>query len=125
MEIEDEGRRLELLLPWPPSVNHYWRASGNRRYISPQGMTFRRHVFDAMPVNWEEMKGRLQIKVQAYPPDYRKRDLDNILKALLDSLEHAGAYLNDNQLDKLVVIRRDVILGEGKVLITVETLCAL
>ena len=125
MEIEDEGRKLLLMLEWPPSVNHYWRASGNRRYISPRGMAFRQHVISTMPTNWLAFKGRLQVRIDAYPPDYRRRDLDNILKAILDSLEHAKAYLDDNQIDKIMVIRRDVISGEGKVIITVETLCAL
>ena len=41
----------------------------------------------------EELFMRLRI----YPPDRRRRDSDNVLKCLLDSLEKGGAYLDDNQ----------------------------
>jgi crossover junction endodeoxyribonuclease RusA len=52
---------------------------------------------------------RLAVTINVFPPDKRKRDIDNILKCILDSLEHAKVYNNDNQIDMLTVIRRDVI----------------
>jgi crossover junction endodeoxyribonuclease RusA len=33
-----------LTLPYPPSVNHYWRRVGRRTLISREGRTFRRDV---------------------------------------------------------------------------------
>ena len=41
-------------------------------------------------------------------PDRRKRDLDNILKALQDSLQAAGVYKDDCQIDLLTVKRCEV-----------------
>lgn len=32
---------LEATLPWPPSVNHYWAARGNARYLSPRARAWR------------------------------------------------------------------------------------
>ena len=37
-----------------------------------------------------------------------KRDLDNILKSLLDSLDHAGVFDDDEQIDELHVLRAGV-----------------
>lgn len=48
------------------------------------------------------------------PPDRRKRDLDNLTKALFDALTHAGAYLDDCQIDQFTMNRSEVIKG-GKV----------
>ena len=79
---------------------------------------------DSMPANWEPFAGRLQIYIEIFAPDYRVRDIDNINKGVLDSLEHAGAYLNDNQIDKLTIIRKGVIPKAGKVIVTLETLDA-
>ena len=35
-------------------------------------------------------------------------DLDNRIKALLDALEHAGVYEDDEQVDEIVVRRRRI-----------------
>lgn len=119
-----DDRKLILTLDYPPSVNHYWLTHGKYRYLSPRAREFRQHVIDSMPLNWEPFTGRLQFKMEVFAPDRRARDLDNTVKGCQDSLEHAGAYQNDNQIDKLIVIRRDVIPRAGKVIITIETLCA-
>lgn len=52
------------------------------------------------------LTGRLGICLDAYPPDKRRRDLDNILKPLLDSLVHAGLIEDDSQFDELHVLRK-------------------
>jgi crossover junction endodeoxyribonuclease RusA len=54
--------------------------------------------------------------MDAFPPDRRRRDLDNIQKALLDSLEHAGVYADDNQID-LLIARRQARFDGGQVLV--------
>ncbi|HAO9386629.1 TPA: RusA family crossover junction endodeoxyribonuclease, partial [Escherichia coli] len=50
-------------------------------------------------------KSRLRIKIIADVPDSRRRDLDNILKSLLDSLIYAGFAEDDEQFDDIRVIR--------------------
>ena len=45
------------------------------------------------------------MRLDAAPPDKRRRDLDNILKALLDSLVHAGVLIDDEIIDELHIIR--------------------
>jgi crossover junction endodeoxyribonuclease RusA len=57
--------------------------------------------------------------MDAFPPDRRRRDLDNIQKPVLDALEHAGVYEDDSQIDLLVTCRREVVPG-GRILVMVE-----
>ena len=101
---------IQLLLPWIPSVNHYWGVSGKQRFIGKKGKEFRAKVMDAVnEAGIQALEGRLAVHVALYPPDRRKRDIDNVLKSLLDACEHAGCYENDSQIDELHIIRRDVI----------------
>lgn len=110
---------LILELPWPPSVNHYWVASGHRRYISRKGIEFRKCVLVACQDNDIKFDGPVSITIGAYPPDRRKRDLDNILKGLLDSLEYAEIYKNDNQVARLFIERKEI-EKPGKVIVGIK-----
>lgn len=113
---------IHLTLPYPPSVNHYWGQSGKRRFIGKKGKEFRDKVIKI--VNCEKIStlfGRLSVTVYLYPPDRRKRDLDNCMKSLLDACEHASCYENDSQIDELHIIRMNVVKG-GECLITVHQL---
>lgn len=63
---------------------------------------------------WEEdrrlwpLTGRLAVSIRVYPPDKRRRDLDNLMKCLIDALQHAGMYQDDSQIDRLLVTREDL-----------------
>jgi len=61
---------------------------------------------------------RLSVFIEAFPPDKRKRDLDNVLKSLLDALQHAGVYADDCQIDRLSIIRKSPLNGIVKIEIT-------
>ncbi len=104
---------MELILPWPPSVNHYWRKWRNRMVISKEGREFRRRVerLCAAPAgvfdNGNKKPPRIALCMDAFPPDRRRRDLDNLQKATCDSLAHAGCYEDDSQIDILLVRRRE------------------
>ncbi|HBC5835333.1 TPA: RusA family crossover junction endodeoxyribonuclease [Escherichia coli] len=53
--------------------------------------------------------------VLPYPPTvntyWRRRDLDNILKAPLDALTHAGLLMNDEQFDEINIVRGQPVSG--------------
>ena len=101
---------IKLKLPYPPSVNHYWGQVGSRKFLGKRGKEFREAVFlCSLNARKGVLNARLQVKVYLYPPDKRKRDIDNVLKSLLDALEHAHVYENDSQIDKLCIERREVI----------------
>lgn len=67
------------------------------------------------------LSGRLAIQIKATPPDKRRRDLDNILKSLLDSITHAGVIIDDSQFDAISILRMPN-TSPGKVEITIYQL---
>jgi crossover junction endodeoxyribonuclease RusA len=103
-----------LTLPYPPSINHYWRRVGPRTLLSREGRTFRRNVCALLGGGGPRKPpsgGRIALAMDAFPPDRRRRDLDNIAKPVLDVLEHAGLYEDDSQVDLLLTRRRDPVRG--------------
>lgn len=111
---------LNAILPYPPSVNNYWRMCNNRVFVSSQGVAFRNKIC-AMVKTETSSKERLSVFVTVNCPDKRKRDIDNILKSLLDSLQAAGLYDNDTQIDKIFVKRGEIVKG-GNVKVIIKEL---
>ena len=70
---------IDLVLPYPPTVNTYWRRRGSTYFVSKVGERYRRDV--ALIVRQQQLKlnlsGRPAIEIIAEPPDKRRRDLDN------------------------------------------------
>lgn len=90
---------FEIELPYPPSINHYWRRVGCRTLISREGRRFRDRVVAILTARRPTlMTGPLKVEIDVYPPDNRRRDLDNVQKALLDALQHGGVYTDDSQI---------------------------
>lgn len=110
---------LGLVLPWPPSINHYWRRCGARYFISKEGIDFRKKVSIVCKdfKNYFPPTDKIFIQIDAYPPDRRRRDIDNILKSLLDALQHASLYKDDNQIEGIHIQRMPQL--ESKVIINV------
>jgi crossover junction endodeoxyribonuclease RusA len=115
---------INLTLPYPPSVNHYWGVSGKQRFIGKKGKEFRQAVAEAcLDLEVKTMEGNVSVFVALWPPDKRTRDIDNTIKPLLDAMEHAGVYENDCQINQLHVVRKDPIKGGAcAVVITANTL---
>lgn len=116
-----ESKTVSIILRYPPSVNTYWRSIGRGRVIiSRKGREYRLRVIeDVLAEGTPTLSGRLKVKIEAYMPDKRRRDLDNITKALLDALSHANMFEDDEQIDDLHLIRMGV-EKPGRVEVTVE-----
>ncbi len=103
---------LMLVLPFPPSVNHYWcwvpaRLGGGMR-VGARGKAFRREVIAiAHGQRARPFGGALAVTIDAFPPDRRRRDGDNLLKATLDALEAAHVFHDDAQVKRLTVQMRE------------------
>jgi crossover junction endodeoxyribonuclease RusA len=110
-----------LTLPWPPTVNHYWGTKGKRRFVMSHGIAFRNAVTLAFYGARRQGFGRsrLRVDVLACPPDARRRDLDNLGKAVLDALAHARVYEDDSQIDDFRIHRGPQKKGEGMVVVEV------
>ncbi|HDX1111043.1 RusA family crossover junction endodeoxyribonuclease [Pasteurella multocida] len=88
---------LEIALPYPPSVNHYWKHTRcGRHYISKAGREFKRIATEVCK-QFDPFDGSVEIKMQIYFPDNRDRDLDNLPKGIFDSLVGAGLIKDDNR----------------------------
>lgn len=109
---------MEVELPFPPSLNHLWRRVGNRTLISRRGRSFRQQVCLILR-GVKPMAGPLSVFIDLFPPDRRRRDVDNVQKALLDALAHGGAYHDDFQIARLTIERREVVPG-GKARVRIE-----
>jgi crossover junction endodeoxyribonuclease RusA len=113
---------LSLSLPWPPSVNTYWRNVSKGRLagrvlISEAGRKYRKDVSSLIGAFGmrKALACELSVSIIAYPPDRRRRDLDNILKSLLDSCTHAGLWLDDSQIGRLTISRSRMVHPGGQV----------
>ena len=112
--------RIFLELPFPPTVNTYWRRVGSKTLISQKGRAYAEQVAWITRHSARFPAGkRAAIMVEAYMPDKRNRDLDNLFKALLDSLVKAGVLVDDSVIDDLRIVRKDVIKG-GKVVVSIS-----
>lgn len=116
---------MKLTLPFPPSVNHYYRRVGPRTLISREGRAYRKGVCALLGGGGPRKPpsgGRIALCMDAFPPDRRRRDLDNTLKAVCDSLQHAGMYEDDSQIDLLTTRRRTIDRLHGHVDVHIDDL---
>lgn len=94
-----------------------------RRVLSRKGRSYREAV-RALVMSDSGYKhrrfgsARLCIAIDAYPPDRRQRDLDNLLKAIFDALKYSGVYDDDSQIDD-IGIQRLAPQGTGCIDVTV------
>lgn len=107
-------------LPFPPTVNTYYRSivRGKRAIvlISEKGREYRKAVAQLVQIARLKSFGqqRLAISINAYMPDRRRRDLDNLTKSVQDSLCHAGVFDDDSQIDQ-ITIRRMHVQAPGRI----------
>lgn len=100
------GARRAYRLPWPPSVNDYWKPVRNRLILTDRARDYRGAVAQAvvaverrLPIPWS---GKLRVVVELVPPDdSRLHDIDNTMKALLDALTKAHVWEDDSQVKRL------------------------
>jgi len=115
---------MTLNLPWPPSMNHYYAVVRGRKITSKHGREYHQAVAGALlqaGTRPFDADARLMIEIRAYPPDRRRRDLDNLAKPVLDSLQKAGLFPDDSQVDILTLARRAV-ESPGRVSVSVAPL---
>ncbi len=124
-----EDERIEVALPWPPTVNHYWDE--NIRKVRGQWVIVKTLSKRAIAFRWEvislikkmrlkkRIHGGVKILVLCHPPDKKERDIDNLTKGLFDALQHAGVYYSDFQIEQFTMARRPVVKG-GVVKVRIE-----
>ncbi len=110
-----------LTLPYPPSANHYWKRRGRCYFIAPAGVSFRAEVVArCLATGAKPLSGQVAMTVTLTPGDRRRRDIDNVLKPLLDALTHGGAWTDDSQVKRLIVAMGDPEPKRGRCMVTLS-----
>ncbi|WP_426111010.1 RusA family crossover junction endodeoxyribonuclease [Massilia sp. PWRC2] len=113
---------IALTLPMPPTINTAYGHTKGRMYIKHAGRAYRLAVAEIVAAaGHPKLTGRLALFVAVHPATRAKQDLDNRSKALQDALTHAGVWLDDEQIDSLHLVRREVVKG-GMVKIVITEL---
>ena len=112
-------RKLDL--PMPPSTNHLYPSLPNgRRVKSKEAQAYQQEISYAILAQWglrrwqgqgvwDPYEGRVAIGWGIYADG--RRDIDNMLKVILDGLKLVGVYKDDRQIDAHLMWRR---LTRGK-----------
>lgn len=100
---------MKLTLPFPPSWNACYQVMryGNRASLglTKSGRRYKQSVAEALQIarRGQSVDGHLRVTIAVYVPDRRKRDLDNLLKPVLDSITSGGVWADDSQIRELHV----------------------
>jgi len=120
---------MKLTLPFPPSVNRYWRAPNSgplkgRHLISAAGRAFQSAACAAIIEQLRRLPKpsteSAAVEILLFPPDARRRDIDNYNKALFDALTHVGVWEDDSQVKRMLVEWGPIVKG-GRVEITITS----
>lgn len=99
-----------IVLPYPPTVNTYWRmvviGGAPRMLISAEGRSYKTRVGGLCAQRGvQPIDGPVRVVIDFYRPR-KVGDLDNVLKAPLDALK-SFAYHDDKQIVELHARRHD------------------
>ena len=113
---------LRIVLPWPPSINNYWRNYRGRTVISAKGRQWKKDalvelIAQGIPRN--RISCRLAVWIDQYPPDRRRRDIDNPVKVAADLLVSAEVIADDSLIDALSIQRHEP-QAPGKFVIRIQ-----
>lgn len=99
---------IEFKMPWPPSVNGYWKPYNNRLIISERGRIYRSnaiaHLIDIKLYN-KKLSESLSVELVLNPPTLARYDVDNFNKALFDALSHGKFWIDDEQVIELKITK--------------------
>lgn len=103
--------RVEFELPFPIklSVNNLYRYTNSYVYKTKTAKDYQTLVYLKLLKEKKFTVEKLIFVMEVYPPDKRKRDLDNLLKNVLDSLMYARMFHDDCQIVELHVIKKEVV----------------
>ena len=136
---------IELRLPYPLSVNHYYghRAVVRKnpkpckcrglicnhkvavvKYLKREVNQYRdavtEAVFDQLG-KLPDLRGRLAVIIRLRRSRTGKADNDNTLKCLLDAMQYARVYKDDEQIDELLIVKGRYVVTP-RVEVTIKTI---
>ena len=100
---------IRLTIPWAPSANHSHHYGSGRKFLSKKTKDFRERVQEVVIDAKAKIDGRIAVFYAMYPPDKRRRDIGNLEKQTTDALMLAGVFDDDEQIDFILMVRREVV----------------
>jgi crossover junction endodeoxyribonuclease RusA len=90
--------------------------------MSKAGREYKQAVAEYVSCNDFPKMGsvRLSISMVVWPRDKRVFDIDNRIKSVLDSLQDAGLFDDDSQVDELCIYRGSQIVPGGSIKVMIE-----
>jgi len=85
----------KVILTLPPSVNQLYRYTSRGVYKTKLGKAWIEESAWKIKAAIEPVE-RARVGLDAYFPNLRRRDLDNLLKCAMDSLVQSGVVEDDN-----------------------------
>lgn len=115
-----------LTLPWPPSLNRIYKPKGKGIRLSDDARKYKKAAAAALPVGRipPPLTGRLLVWMTLHPPlklANARWDCANREKLMIDCLTEQKVWLDDSQIDAMVILRGEP-SGAGRVELTIHTL---
>jgi crossover junction endodeoxyribonuclease RusA len=90
--------------------------------MSKAGREYKQAVAEYVSCNDFPKMGskRLSVSMIVWPRDKRVFDIDNRIKSVLDSLQDAGLFDDDSQVDELSIYRGSQIVPGGSIKVMIE-----
>jgi crossover junction endodeoxyribonuclease RusA len=112
---------ISFYLPFPPSVNSLYVHTKRGVRLSNKGVLYVAKTKAELVEQLGDLSIDYRVMVQMilFPPCDRKRDIDNFVKALQDSMTKAQFWDDDSSVDQLIVFRGETLRPSGSVFVRV------
>jgi Holliday junction resolvase RusA-like endonuclease len=108
--------QCSIKLSMPPSINNYYTPTKKGFVMKPQGRAYKK-LMSLMRVT--KIEGSVSVMVKVHAKNKVRRDLDNLLKPILDGLTACELYADDSQVDE-INIKRCEIMSEHIVYVYID-----
>lgn len=116
-----------ITLPYPPSWNQCYQVvrrgnGGSALILSSVGRSYKARVSRALRKRvGDSIDGDLAVSIDVWFPDRRRRDLDNLLKPILDVCTRGKVWADDVQVRDLHITLRGIKRG-GRIQLAITPL---
>ena len=105
----------------PPTANHIWVHTRGNHFRTPEYLAFIEAVAFCVPRRMQKLEGPIAVSIDLHFAKHSscmRSDIDNRVKAALDALARAGAFLNDSQIVELYVVKQTT--GTDEVVVAMD-----
>lgn len=116
-----------FVVPYPPSLNklYAYNKFSRQKYLTSEGKEYKLKVVSIIrrlieEQSIEKITSLIDFQVYDFPPDARKRDKDNILKILQDSITLSGLWDDDSLIGNLMVFKGGQKITGGRLVVLIS-----